>query len=289
MKLKRCCYRIVLPVLALLVASAGSVSGKESEASGEGITGLKAAFERGNKLYEQGDYDGAIGAFNSLIRKGVVDKDLYYNLGNAYYKRGELGKAVLHYERALWIAPRDKDARENLAFVESLLRDRQFIRKQNRFKRALVWINNNLNTVVAVVLTSLFYVLFCLLLVSFVFRKSSFVVSLYRRLSILSPGRFLGLTREQDLFLAVAITLCLFVGSIVSAYEKVVTERSRDRAVVVAPEISVFSGPSSESTLQFKIHEGTRVIIRAERSEWVQVELPGDLSGWVMSRKIEGI
>jgi hypothetical protein len=138
-------------------------------------------------------------------------------------------------------------------------------------------------------LASLFYLLFCVLAVVFILRKTNFIRNMYRRLSVVSPGRFLGLSREADLFLAVAVALILFAASGASAYQKISVERSRDRSVVVEPEVAVYSGPMRDTTLQFKIHEGTRVRIRTRQAGWVQIELPGDLSGWIGSEAVEEI
>ena len=251
--------------------------------------GLQAAFEEGNRLYGDGDFEGAVEAYSRLLSVVVVDKDLFYNLGNAYYKNGELGRAVLYYERALRLSPRDRDIRENLAHVGSMLRDRQFIMEENRFKKAFMWVNRNLNFGEAVLLTSVLYLLFCLLLVVFIFKRSSFIGQLYRRVSIASPGRFLGLSRNQDLLLAVVVAGCLLAGSGLSTWRKLSDEKRQSRAVVIEREAAVFSGPARDSTLQFKIHEGTRATVRSRRLGWAQIDLPGDLTGWVIYSAIEEI
>jgi tetratricopeptide (TPR) repeat protein len=262
---------------------------QENTASSANAEELRTLFEQGNSSYEKGDYESAIEAYGSLVARGVENKDLYYNLANAYFKNNELGRAILFYERSLRLSPRDEDTRANLSLVEAMLRDRQFIRKENRLQRALVWINRNLSIREAALLTSLFYLLFCFFAVVFILRKTNFVRITYRRLSILSLGRFLGLSREPDLLLAAVVALCLFAGSGASAYQKITQERARDRSVVVKPEVAVYSGPMDDTTLQFKIHEGTRARIRARQPGWVQIELPGDLSGWIEAHGIEEI
>ena len=106
---------------------------------------------------------------------------------------------------------------------------------------------------------------------------------------MLSPGRFLGLDKAQDFMLATATLTLILIASGASAYGKYDASRSRRAAVVVEVEAPVYSGPSSESTLQFKIHEGTKVITDETRPGWIQIQLPGDLSGWIDSRLIERI
>ncbi len=285
----KCNMRFRSVISTVLLLAGLSVSAGTSGAVAGTVEGSRALFEEGNALYEQGDYEAAIEAYTGLVERGIVDEDLYFNLGNAYYKNGELGRAVLFYERALRIAPRDGDARDNLTLVESLLRDRQFVRSENRVKRALLWVHRHLNMGETFALASSLYVLFCLLVVIYIFREMPLVISLYRRVSLLSPGRFIGLSREQDILLSAVIVFCLFVGSTLSAFDKLAIEKRHERAVVVAPEGAVFSGPTEDSTLQFKIHEGTRVSIRTKRPGWVQVDLPGELSGWLADDSVEEI
>ena len=285
-------HRIIVLAAAVCIVLASPASGPlqaQPAYRQSSPAGLQADFDEGNRLYGDGDFRGAIEAYSRVLAGGVVDKDLFYNLGNACYKNGELGRAVLYYERALKLAPRDRDIRENLAHVEFMLRDRQFIMNENRFKKTFMWINRNLNLGEAVLLTSVLYLLFCLLLLLFIFKRSAPVDRLYRPLSIASPGRFLGLSRTQDLLLAVLVAGCLLAGSGISTWRKLSNEKRQNRAVVIELEAAVFSGPAKDSTLQFKIHEGTRATVRSRSSGWVQIDLPGDLTGWVIHNTIEEI
>lgn len=250
---------------------------------------LRGAFTQGNALYEQGNYAGAIEQYTMLVDAGVVDKDLYYNLANSHYKNDDFGRAVLFYERARRLAPRDRDVRDNLALVRAQLRDKQFVRDENRIVRAAAWLHNNLNAREMALLGSLFYLLVCLLGVVFVFRDSAVVSTAYRWLSYASPGRLAGLTKTQDLLLALVVVSLLFLSTSFSAYRKTSQESGRRVAVVVEPEAAVYSGPMEETTLQFKVHEGTVVRIRDQRNAWVRITLPGGLSGWVSASSVDRV
>ena len=83
--------------------------------------------------------------------------------------------------------------------------------------------------------------------------------------------------------------LVLFSASGASAIGKFRAESSRKAAIVVEEEVPVFGGPDTDSTLQFKIHEGTRVITGETRPGWVQIRLPGDLEGWITTTSLERI
>ncbi|MBP2681726.1 MAG: hypothetical protein H6Q78_1589, partial [Candidatus Krumholzibacteriota bacterium] len=188
--------------VVLLSVLVGSPSGQVGGPTSPGPSRLKDLFAEGNALYEAGDYESAIDRYTSVVKAGVADKDLYYNLANAYYKIDDLGRAVLFYERAHRVAPRDRDVRENLGLVRSQLRDKQFVREQNRVTRTLVWPHNNLSARQMVSLASICYLLLCLLGIVFVFRDSVWVSTAYRWLSLVSPGRLAGLGKAQDLLAA---------------------------------------------------------------------------------------
>jgi tetratricopeptide (TPR) repeat protein len=279
-----CSIVLIAGVVGPADASAGSASAS--------LTPGKAAevFAEANARYEKGDYEEAIRLYNELVEGGVNEADLYYNLGNAYYKNGEIGRAVLSYERAKRFAPRDKDLKSNLELLNTLLRDKQFVRRRNRFLGALVWAYRDLSLDEILVLSSVLYLLLAVLLAAFIFRSRPAVQAVQRRMSMLSPGRLLGLSMRQDFIAAIVVVSLLFAAAAGMSAKKIAEERSRTQAVVVAKEAMVFSAPSEDSTLQFRIHEGTRVKLEEEpRNGWVRITLPGGLSGWIRSSAAERI
>jgi tetratricopeptide (TPR) repeat protein len=79
-------------------------------------------FYQGNTNYESGDYAAAIRAYEKILDQGLASGPLYFNLGNAYFKSGKLGKAVVNYERAKRWMPRDNDLRANLNYAQGLVK-----------------------------------------------------------------------------------------------------------------------------------------------------------------------
>jgi tetratricopeptide (TPR) repeat protein len=280
--------RPVLVVSAAFVCAAAVLMGHlgSSRSASSDLAGI---FARGNALYEGGDYEGAIDQYTALVGKGVADPVLYYNLGNAYYKVRDLGHAVLYYERARRLAPRDGDVRENLALVRAQLRDKQFVRDENRLVAAIGWLHNNLSAGEMTIAASIFYAVLCFLAIVFVLRETAWVSSAYRWFSYVSLGRLAGLSKTQDILAALAIAGILFVSTGISAYQKTENERSKTQAVVLGEEVSVLSGPTDDATLQFKIHQGTIVRIRDHRGGWMRIALPGGLSGWVSTSSMERV
>jgi tetratricopeptide (TPR) repeat protein len=254
-----------------------------------GLLPVRDLFVRGNQLYEAGEFEEAVEVYEEAAARGAHEPALYYNLGNAYYKADYLGRAVLNYERALRIAPRDEDARANLGLLHSMLRDRQFVEEPGIVKRTATWLHRRLNVVESLLVTSFLYLALIVVVIGFIFRDTALMSRIYPKISMVSPGRFLGLDKAQDFVLAIAALLVLLTASGASALAKYHAVSSRRAAVVVEEEVPVYGGPSEDSTLQFKIHEGTRVTTGESRPGWVQIRLPGDLSGWIPDRLVERI
>jgi len=269
-------------VLCLLVVSAGAVRAEPD-------TDIRGSFSAGNAVYESGDYEAAVEHYKHLVDSGVENSDLYYNLANAYYKSDNLGGAVLYYERTLRLKPRDKDARENLSLVRTQLKDKQFVREPNRFVHSVVVLHDKLNSSEMFALAATLYLLLCCIVIVFIFRDAPPVVAVYRRASMVSPGRFLGLTRNQDFLLAIAVVFVLAATTTVSTSVKVTKEHGRREAVVLPAEVAVLGSPTDDATLQFKVHEGTTVIIRQQSGGWLRIQLPGGLSGWVAAQTVERV
>jgi tetratricopeptide (TPR) repeat protein len=268
---------------ALMTATIATAAAPASPAS------LRERFEQGNRWYESGDYEQAIKAYEEILAQGGVAPDLYYNLGNAYFQAGELGRAVLNYERALRLSPRAADTRANLNLVSSLLRDKQFVGKPGLVRRIVAWPYRNSSLGETLLVSSALYLALVLVVIGFVFRESAFVSRIYEKVSLASPGRLLGLDKARDFGFAVAVLFLLLAAFTTSAIVKGQEVRARRAAVVVRAEVEVYAAPSEGSTLQFKIHEGTHVTLGETRPGWVQIRLPGDLTGWIGSEAAERI
>src|SRR3990172_12167297 len=95
-----------------------------SSANGEMAQNPKYTFYKANTLYEEGKFDEAIVEYQKLLKDNVESGNLYYNLGNCYFKKGEPGRAILNYERAKRLIPQDSDLKSNYEYAGSLLKER---------------------------------------------------------------------------------------------------------------------------------------------------------------------
>ena len=111
----------IVVAVALLVLDVGA--GAPCLASATTATSVHASFERGVELYEQGEFEAAVEVFRGILATGVDDPVVHYNLANAWFKAGRLGRAIYHYRRAHALAPRDEDITANLECARFLALD----------------------------------------------------------------------------------------------------------------------------------------------------------------------
>jgi tetratricopeptide (TPR) repeat protein len=238
-----------------------------------GVGGLRAStpidlFETGNSAYEAGRYEEAAAAYEKILAYGMHDARVEYNLGNAYFKLGRLGPAILHYERALRLDSTDTDTRENLELARGLIRDRVPGPEIPYPLRALAGLVASISLNEA---TALFLLLY------FGTGGVAAVIPLTRDWA---RRRALG-------YGAVALGLCAALAGGAVYYK--VRVCTADQAIVMQDRVDVRAGPAQDNTVLFTVHEGTRMEIRNRLEGWCQVSLPNALSGWVPTAAVERV
>ena len=218
--------------------------------------------------YSEGDYKMALDNFSELENRGYSSPELFYNIGNCYFKQEHhLGSSILYYERALKLNPSFDDAKNNLALAREFTLDR--IDEVPEFV-LVTWVKNFRDTLStnawAYISLALFASMTIMLLL---FRFSRRVV--------------LRKTAFSVAIIAFIFAVITFLFS-VSLNKKMTGE---DQAVVMLPVSSVKSSPSSTQASLFIIHEGTKVNIIEKLGEWTRIELSDGRQGWLKNGDIE--
>jgi len=225
-------------------------------------------FKQGNDLYGKGDFKGALACYKKIADNGIVDGEVYYNLGNAYFKTGNLSKAILYYERALKLLPRDREIRENLNYSRSLTADKQ-IMENSGFVNLLLsgmdgYLSMNELTVVALFI---YFIVFCFLLL-YIFLPPSFALHIkIALLSLVIPFIFFSL----------------------SLGIRIHTHETMKGGIIMSREVKARSGPGDDYTEVFSIHSGSTVFLRNSQGDWSQIILINGYSGWVKNNTLEEI
>ena len=219
--------------------------------------------------YVRGQYQQAIAKYEALLKQGA-SADLYYNLGNAYYRTENIPEAVLNYERALLLSPGDRDIRFNLQIARSKTFDKIVPESEMFF---VTWYRSLVSTMsvdgwartalVALALT-------IILLLVYLFSERIWL-------------------RKAGFFGGVALLL-LFMGANIFAWQQKKDLLNRKGAIIFAPSVTVKSTPAANGTDLFILHEGTKVVITdGSMKEWKEIRLADGKEGWIESKHIRVI
>ena len=221
-------------------------------AADEGVRRFLAAVE----AYQQGDYEAAAADFEDLVQSGVTNPKLYYNLGNVYLKQGDLGRAVLWYEKAAELMPHDPDLRFNLEYARSLTKDKSESDSSSLLRIIFFWryqLSAATIVMAALVCNLLFWVL----------------AGAYR------------LTRRSVLkSLALAVLVPTLIFLFTAGFNFFASMRSQ-QAIILPEQVSVRAGLEETSTALFDLHAGARVRIIKHLKEYYQIRYSEDKLGWV--------
>ena len=222
-----------------------------------------------DSAYVRGQYQQAITQYEALLKQGA-SADLYYNLGNAYYRTENIPEAVLNYERALLLSPGDQDIRFNLQIARSKTFDKIVPESEMFF---VTWYRSlvSMMSVDAWARTALIALaLTIILLLVYLFSDRIWL-------------------RKAGFFGGVAL-LVLFVGANIFAWQQKKDLLNRKGAIIFAPSVTVKSTPAANGTDLFILHEGTKVVITdGSMKEWKEIRLADGKEGWIESKHIRVI
>ena len=228
--------------------------------------GLDSIFDQSNAFYTDGKYQMAIDGYQDILNSGYESAELYYNLGNAYYKLNNIPESNFFYEKARSISPTDEDILVNLSYAQNLRIDKIEklpITQTQNFKI------NILNLLSEKGWSVLLIILAWIACVSFV---------LY--LSVNNSGN------KRIFFTQFIILMIGLIVVFTINYEKKKLNNEKF-AIIYDKEIEVWSEPNKISELKFLLHEGTKVKQVDTIQDWVNIQLENGTLGWIQSSSIK--
>lgn len=223
----------------------------------------QSGFENGNALYKQGNYEEAISAYETVFRSKKQSSELYFNLGNCYYKLNKVAPTIYNYEKAILLNPENELAKNNLELAQKMrIDDIQEIPK--------VGITRIFQT-----LTSCcHYDTWAWLAVGFGFLVFMFFLGYYfSEKSILKRIFFSGM---------LVVLGVMFLSILAAVFEKNQFEKERP-AIVFLEETTLKILPKPESKSLKTLHEGTKVFIETSKNNFKKVQLEDGTIGWIES------
>lgn len=220
-------------------------------------------FEAGSKAYLDGDWNSALGHWQQIEESGFNSGALYYNIGNTFYKTGELGKAILYWERAAKLMGEDGDLTANLEIARAKLID-----DLDEPIRLPVWdLFDRLRARFSIGTLAYSGILFCFM---------AFAAIALRRWIFRNSGIKKGLL----ILTWVLVILTIFDLSLLTL--KARDDLRQREGILIASEAEILSAPAmGTGKLLFSLHEGTKVRIQRELEGWYEISAGKDRQGWI--------
>lgn len=246
-------HKYILVLLVALIASVNSFAN----------TALQVKAE---KAYSEKKYKEAITTYEEILKEGFVSYKLHYNLGNAYYKNNELGKAIYNYELANKLKPNNEDIKTNLRIANEKTID-DVGSKENFFLGALKSGVVNALTTTGWAWLSVISLIVCLGLAFLFFISGNIFL---KRL-----GFFVSL-----------ISLIIFISSMILGYTSLHNKQQTKFAIIIMKETKIQEEPSTSSISKFSLHEGSKVKVLETNLEWTNIKLENGNEGWVKTTDV---
>jgi DNA uptake lipoprotein len=220
-----------------------------------------AEFAKANQEYAQGNFKEAVSGYETLVRSGQWSATVFYNLGNAYFRAGDFGRAILNYERALALEPHHPEATANLQIARDEARALEMQRSWP--ERYLRFASINQSIITAAVA---FWVgLFCVVGLIFARRRSAVMMAL------------------------LSFSVLVFVIAMFAIYELDHGSKGRGLAIVTGKDVQARLATADTANSILALPPGSEVKILSTRGDWVYAALPNNLRGWIPAKSAEDV
>lgn len=227
------------------------------------------AFDSANASYAKGNFEKAIELYESLVQSNSISFEVYFNLGNAYYKTNNIGLTILNYERAKKINPDDEDLITNLKLANQKTEDKIEAAPQlflSEWKEGIINIFNEKD-----------WSIICIIL----FSISLFLFALY----ILSYNNGL---KKLGFFGGILFSLFTIFIFFIAKNKYDITKNSAD-AIVISATATITGSPNEKGTKLFILHEGTKVVVTQETDDWTEIKIANGNVGWIKTNYLQKI
>lgn len=226
-------------------------------------------FEKGNSLYQKGNFQEAITAYESVLAAHKQSAALYFNLGNCYYKLNKVAPSIYYYEKALVLNPTDAEIQNNLKFAQKLLIDEVKEVPKVGFDKLIADVTSSYSADTWAWITIVLAFLFLFFFIGYYFSYRT----AYKRV----------------FFVGLFVLLFLMLGSVFSAIYEENRLENEQPAIVFVEAATVKSEPKPEATEAFVLHEGTKVFIKETLDNWLKIQLADGTEGWIESGEVKKV
>ena len=226
-----------------------------------------ALFEQGNALYNDGKYAEAIEKYKVILETKNHSSDLYFNLANAHYKLNNIAPSIFYYEKALLLAPNDKEIANNLAFAKNMTIDAIDVVPEVGFSRFFKGLTHSMSFDAWAKISVGLVFLFVLLFLMYYFAYST--------------------GRKRLAFIGSTLVFILLCITLAFAFQKYALDKKNKPAIVFAKESRVKSEPNLRGEESFRLHEGAKIQVIDSVNAWKKIKLSDGKTGWIPNEDIK--
>jgi tetratricopeptide (TPR) repeat protein len=220
-----------------------------------------AQFAKANQEYAAGDFKSATADYEELVRSGQDTPNVFYNLGNVYFRQSNFGRAILNYERALALEPHHPEAQANLRFARDEARALELV--PTRWERLFAFANENQYAVAAAI---------------------AFWIGLF------SIAVFVfGSKRSRSAIALSIVSLSIFAIAIWASYQLGHGKNGRGLAIVTGENVEARLATADNANRVLTLPAGSEIKIVSQRGDWIYAALPNDLRGWMPANSAEQV
>ena len=220
-------------------------------------------FDQGNDFYNQGKYFEAIEKYNLILKNGSHSDELYYNLGNSYYKLNDIANSIFYYEKALILSPGNEKVLNNLLFANNMLIDKIESLPTNQVS---LFFNSILN-------------LFNYSTWQYVYLFFEYIAIIFMILYFISKN-----PKKKKRYFITALSFSLFfLITLFAANMSKGNYQNDNPAIIFDKEVDLRAEPNLRSEEIIILHEGTKLNIIESVNDWSLVELKNGNKGWLVT------
>jgi tetratricopeptide (TPR) repeat protein len=224
-------------------------------------------FSSANDLYKNEKFEKAIERYKEIESQGLISSELYYNLGNSYYKLNKVGPSIYYFEKALKINPLNEDVKNNLVFAKRLALDKIEELPKTVFQKFNINYLQQLSYNQWAIVIIVFSVLGSLLFLLFYFADTPFIKRIY--------------------FVTSSLSFILLITALIITFNQYSISKNNKEAIVFAEETEVRNAPTFNSEEVFTLHEGTKVLVLDAIDSWKKIKLADGKIGWIIADDIK--
>ncbi|MDB2520687.1 tetratricopeptide repeat protein [Flavobacteriaceae bacterium] len=226
-------------------------------------------FDNANAAYNAGQFEKAVMLYKQILESGQHSAELYFNLGNSYYRLNQVGESIFYFEKAKQLEPTDEDINVNIAFAQNMAIDAVEVLPKSQvtqLKDNIIEFFSQEGWAYFIILLAWLFVLFWGL---YLWNKIPFI--------------------KRTFFVTSLILAFLLIGSLFIAVIKSANTSDTTYGILFNEKMEVWAEPNSRAEVLFLLHEGTKVQMLDQLQEWQKIRIANGSEGWIKNAKVRSL